>query len=179
MTETATAVQPVVFASKSPNHRLVRIAKDVIRNEGGRKVAEVSPGSRHNERYGVEDDGAPWEVVFEGGLYTTEDPIIIDFLRTHAQNGVYFHEQGADDVELQPTLVEQMSRIATAAARFDVDDLQQLLNEEKDTHNREAVVQGAEAALRELADGPSQEGAGAENPGTGDQLSTSPSSPAA
>ena len=177
MTETATEIQPVIFASKSPDLRLVRIAEDVIRNEQGRKVATVAPGSRSNERYGVEDDGAPWSVEFEGGLYTATHATVIDFLRNHPQNGVYFHEQGGASAELQPTLVEQVARIGKAAAALDVDDLQNLLEEEKETHNREAVIQSAEAALRELAEGPSQTGAGAENPDNGDSPSTSKPSP--
>jgi hypothetical protein len=174
-TATETPTETVIFASPKPDFRLVRISRDVIRNEGGRRVAEVAPGSRHNERYGIEDDGSPWDVTFSKGLLETSDPIIIEWLRSHRQNGVGFFEQNAKPTEVRPTLAEQKSRTIIAAGRADVDDLQALLAEEKATHNRAPVIEDAEAALKALAEGPSQEGADAENPGNGDPSSTSPS----
>jgi len=176
MTESAT--QPVTFISRFPNLRLVRIAQDVLRNEGGRKVGAIAPGSLHNERHGIEDDGSPWEVQFEGGTFQTDDPILIDFLRNHKPYdpsddsgdrdvqaggyGVDFFEQDAAPEEPKPTVAEQQERISRAAVRLDVAELQAVLNDEKATHDREAVVQGAEAALRAIAEGPTETGADAD-----------------
>lgn len=187
--ESATATKPVTFTSPYPNLHLTRISEEKVRAEGGRVIGRIAPGSRLNERYGIEDDGSPWAIDFEGGVFKTDDQILIDWLRGHkpfdpsdgsgdreVESGGYgidYHEMDAPLEEPKPTVAEQAVRIAQAQGRLDVADLTALLDEERNTHSREAVIQGAEAALQAIAEGTPEQGAGADNPGNGNPPSTS------
>ena len=186
---TATATKPVTFISRFPNLRIVRVAEDVLRNEAGRKVGAIAPGSLQNERHGIEDDGAPWEINFEGGVFVTDDPILIDFLRNHkpfnpadgsgdrdvmgAGCNIDYWEQGAPPEELRPTLAEQSAAIGRFGALGDEEGLKALLDEERATHNRESVTQGAESALAAFAELAPQQGVGAD-PNNGEPPSAPP-----
>jgi hypothetical protein len=165
---TAVATKPVVFMSKYPDLRIVRIAQERLYSEGGRRVGDIAPGSPQNEKYGIVDDGAPWEIQFVGGVFSTADPILIDYLRNHKpfdssddsgdrsmQAGGYnidFWEQGRAPDEARPTIAEQTKLIGRMGALADEPGLKKLIKDEKASHNRTAVIQGAESALEALAE---------------------------
>jgi hypothetical protein len=129
----------------------------------------------------VEDDGAPWAVEFEGGAFETDNPILIEWLRGHdkfnSPDG--FYEQDPAPVELEPTVVTQLARIARASASQDAQDLADLLEEEEATHNRAQVMEVAADALRTLGEMAAQAEADANPDNNGDSSSTSQPSPPA
>jgi hypothetical protein len=169
---TATAepdTQVVTFVSWCPNQVVTRRATRYIATATGQRVEQtqqdwIREQQEKNEERELnklppkEIDEAPWKVEFQNSRYDTSDmspesaEIITDFLRSHwlFQHPHGFWEMGAAPDEPRPTLSEQNVRIARASVAFDTDELQAVINEEKATHNRPSVIQGAEAAIGEV-----------------------------
>jgi hypothetical protein len=163
---TATAdpqTETVTFISRSPNQVCTRRPTRYIMLPTGQRTEQTQEDWIRAEREKNEQreisklppldiDKSPWKVEFQNSVYTTEDPVIIEFLRTHwlFQHPKGFWEQGAAPDEPQPTMSEQTSRIARASVGFDTEDLEKLITEEKQLHNRPAVIMGAEAAIDEV-----------------------------
>lgn len=148
-TQKAKAAKPVTFFSRSPNQRLTFEPEDIIRNERGR-VTDRHPAKA---------------VQFENGMYvwdptdksrqdweTSEE--LLEWLRDHgklnAQREGAFWEKGAAPDEPRPTLAEQQIAITTAAVAKDAETLKKILAVERDTHNRDSVIDLAEVALEQV-----------------------------
>jgi hypothetical protein len=95
-------------------------------------------------------------IQFEDGEYTTDDPDEIEFIRgrpyfnqfaTH--NAIW--EKDAPPEEPQPTIREQTKAINKAARAGDVEKLGEIAEQEKASHNRDAVLDEIKSALAELA----------------------------
>lgn len=171
---TATKTKPVEFLTKYSDLRLVRLAEMELHNQAGHRVGKIGPGSPHNEKYDIADDGAPWAIQFKDSYWSTEmlkEPgedevpeerkqVILDWLRSHPSYGVKFYEQKGSLGEPEPTIAQQLEKISIASVRLDVQALEDVRDEEKATHNREVVVQSAEVALGTIAGDPKL-GAGA------------------
>lgn len=166
-TETQTEREVVTFIAQSPNQIVTRIPEDHVYNERGRKTGEYNRKSelkrlQAEKARGVEvsdeeiaEVDAPWKLEFgkDDGPHrlTTDNPVIIEFLRNHENFGV----QGPSgfwelEAEPKPTLTEQTVRLNKASALGDVDEIEAVLALEKETHNRESIIQGAESALTAL-----------------------------
>lgn len=140
---TEVATEQVTFIAYSENLSLYRKSPRPIREDGIRVgVTEPEPGE------------SPWKIDFQDYRFTTDDPVLIEFLRGHElfnnkTSGVW--EEGRAPDEPQPTLSEQTSAIGRAAADRDVEGLQRILQLEKETHGRVPVIQSAESALMAIA----------------------------
>lgn len=183
--------ETVTFNSKSPNLALTRRPPRKVDDGMGGKIAQgfeewverQREQNHQRELAGLEPlpiDETPWKVEFHHHVFKTSDSGLIAWLRSHKNfntNGpTGFYEAGAAPDEPKPTLNEQMTAIIDAQAELDVDRLTALIDAERGTHNRPAVLQAAEAALRKLAEGAPEPGADA-GTGNGDSSSTSPPSP--
>lgn len=127
------------YAARFPDLKLIRLAEDVELNHRGQVVARIGP----------KPGDTPWEVQFRGGRYATDDPVLIEWLRDHPDNGNYFIEQGAD--EPRPLVSDQLAAISSAAVRRDTEAIAAVMVEEKETHNRKVVLDAAAAALSGIA----------------------------
>lgn len=148
-TKKAKAAKPVTFYSRSPNQRLTFEPPDVERNERGRVIRRITGKA----------------VQFENGLYVW-DPSdssrdewerseeALEFLRAHeklnAQREGAFWEKGAAPDEPRPTLADQQAAITTAAVAKNADALSEIIEQERDTHNRDSVIELAELALEQV-----------------------------
>lgn len=143
---TGTVEKPVTFIAFSENLSLYRKSPRPIREDGIRVgVTEPEPGE------------SPWKIDFQDFMFTTDDPVLIEFLRGHEtfnnkERGIW--EQGRAPDEPQPTLADQAVAIAEASAERDTERLEAILELEKETHNRVPVIQGVEAALSAVGSSP-------------------------
>lgn len=182
----------IVFQSKSPNLTLVRRpARHVDDGFGGKKVLtyeEWIEQEHHLNRLREERgepqrpiDDTPWKVEFVNSRYSPPSNIseegrerIIEWLRSHRlyNSPEGFFEVGRAPEEPKPTVQDQMTELAEAAAVGDLQRAEAVLEVEQQTHNRPAVISAAGAAverLRELASEPGADGDGSK----GDPPSTS------
>jgi hypothetical protein len=98
-------------------------------------------------------DRTPWKIEFANSTFKTDDPKLISFMREHwlfnrAERG--FWEMGAPPNEPRPTIDQQMTAIAEAAAMGDLEGVEAVIAEENETHKRPSVLQVADAALKRL-----------------------------
>lgn len=138
---TATTDNPVTFFTRYPELELVIDPLDHERNHRG-QVIKTLP--RRAIKFGNKGN------VNE---YVTSDPEEIEILRNHPHFEVMergFWELGNAPDEPQPTMGKQIEAIAQAAAERDVETLKEVIQVEKDTHNREAVFAAARGALKGL-----------------------------
>jgi len=170
----------VTFISKSPNQVLTRRkARHVEDGLGGKKVEGQEEWIQRQEdlndsrvAHGKDPepiDRTPWKVEFEHGLFRTDDPKLIEWLRQHRlyNNPTGFWEMGAAPDEPRPTIDQQMKAIAEAAADGDLEGVEEVIQVENETHKRSSVLQVADAAatrLREIDTEPVP-GASSENSG--------------
>ncbi len=135
MTETKT--KEVTFISRSPNQTVTVEPEWVKRSETGR-VTEHIEGKR---------------VVFEDGRFTTDDPALIDYLRSRPGFGAPAAPSGFMEIpgEPEPTLAEQTAAISRALLARDPDVIAEIKREEQETHNRNSVLTAADSALLTLA----------------------------
>lgn len=136
MEATATKTETVRFITRYPNLRVV-----------------IRPG--HEEKRDVYDrvvrEGvASLDAQFEKGIFETDDPKVIEGLISNPNFERDFWMQGRAPDEPKPTLAEQVTRISSAAAEGNRSEIEAALQEERDTHNRSAVILAAEGALRAL-----------------------------
>jgi hypothetical protein len=178
--------QKVRFGSKYQGLILTRVQERTVFDGFGRPrpqnqdewIREQEAKNDEREARGVDPlpiDRSPWKVEFDGnGMFETEDPILIDFLRGHDNFGMDrpsgFHEIPPTDDELKPTPSEQRKAIARASAERDVDALAEIRKQEEDTHNRPEIVELAVASIEAFAERPPESGADAE---TGESPSSS------
>lgn len=116
----------------------------------------------------LEIDRTPWKVEFVGGRYKAETEEIAEWLRNHKlfnNSDRGFYEQGKAPDEPKPTLTEQAGAIAEASAMVEIDRLEEILELERSTHNREPILVAAEAALSRIRKLESQTGPGADADG--------------
>lgn len=128
------------YAARHPDLKLIRKARDVELNHRGQIINRIEP----------QPGESPWEVEFQRGVFKTDDPVLIDWLRDHADNGAFFIEQGVD--EPRPLVSDQLAAISGAAARRDTEAIAEVMVEEKETHNRSVVLDAAAAALSGIAE---------------------------
>lgn len=187
-TATETPTETVAFNSKCPNLVLTLRPERHVDDGMGGKVKQTfemwldSQRQKNHEREvaglpPLEIDETPWKVEFHHHTFRTDSPRLIERLRAHVgynaatPNG--FFEVGRAPDEPRPTLTEQMTAIAEAQGNLDADALANLLDSERENHNRPAVIQAAEVALRVMAEGPSGLEGDAGQTGDGDPQSTS------
>lgn len=175
-TETPTKTESVTFMARSENQVLVRRSARHVTDEYGRRellgfeeyLQQQKDRNEKREDEGLDPlpiDDTPWKVQFEKHLFTTDHPKLIAWLRQHSKlnfNGPSgFYEDGNAPNEPKPRMQDQMAAIIDAQGDLDVERLQDVLKVERDTHNRPVIIQAAEAAIRKLAEGPSESGADA------------------
>ncbi len=157
MPETQEAPQlgrPITFIAKGANLVLVR-APIVQVPDPRTGLVKTDPGERYDFGEGrpvgqltfregerQRDDG-PADP--DTGLATRVD--VCDWLRGHRGFNDLFWEIGNEPGQLKPTLSECMERIAQAGPVLDWKSLEDLIAEERDSHNRDTVLRAAESAL--------------------------------
>lgn len=176
----------IAFISKGPDQVLTRRpVRNIIDGETGEKrvLTEDEWRARQEEANEariargegpVEIDDTPWKVEFRDGMYVVPENLsdagrekLLAFLRGHRLFNTPrgFYEQGKAPNEPRPTVSEQLAEIADATALGDVDRVEQAVDREKETHNREPVLVAAEAALARLRKLEAEIGAGAGHDG--------------
>lgn len=173
-TITAEPLTKTVFMSRSPNQVLTRRATRYVDNgQGGKKEQSYGGWLADQEELNVQReladgpeavkpiDDTPWKAEFANSEYQVPDVIqghtvseegkerFVKWLRSHKDINTPhgFWELGNAPDEARPTLTQQFTEIADAAAFGDPDRVQAALQLERDTHNREPVLVAAEAAL--------------------------------
>lgn len=137
--------KPVTFYSRSPNLRLVLEPEEVERNERGR-VVKTLPAT---------------DVQFENGLFTwnpkEHEKELLEWLRGHPKLNTLregaFWERGAPPDEPEPRLADQLDKIQSGLADRDREAIEAVLETERETHNRDVVIDQAESALVRMGDG--------------------------
>ena len=138
MTETQT--ESVTFISKCHNQSVVIEPKDVEYDTRGVRVIKRIAGK---------------SVEFENGKLTTDDPEVIEHIRSLAQfnavdtRGIW--ELGNAPAEPKPTVAQQQKAIEAAVTEGDVDAIAEVVEVEKETHNRAVVLSTARVALASLS----------------------------
>lgn len=144
---TATKKKAVTFISRFPDFKLNRLHPEYV-YDGRGKILGTD----------IEEDGSDPDVVFEDTVFTTDDPVLIDFVRDHEEFERNIWEQGAAPDEPEPRFADQMDKIVAATAVRDVDALNEVINEEESTHNRPQIVQAAESAIERIEEVPTELG---------------------
>jgi hypothetical protein len=178
---TATKTETVTFNSMSHNYRAIRRATRQTRDVHGviqtfdqaREIRELEQRNLDREQEGLDPlpiDRSPWEVEFEHNEFTTDDPVLIEFLRNHEDFNLPqgFYEQGAAPDEPKPTIKEQNARIIKATVAKDVAELEAIRAGELETHNRRPILDAVDNAISEIE---------APESGAEEEPSTSASSP--
>lgn len=160
---TATETKTVTFIAQSPEQVLTRRPVHYVSDGLGGRMAltyeeyleREKDANRQREMRGEEPlpiDDTLWKVEFQNHMFETDDPVLIEWLRAHNlfENVKGFWEQGAAPDEEQPTLAAQMDSLNDASAAYDRSAVEAVIAEEKNTHNRTAVLQVADAALRRI-----------------------------
>lgn len=171
-TETPEKTETVTFLSRSENQVLTRRSATVIRDDLGHKVTigfeqwlEQQEQKNHERVLAGADplpiDDTPWAVKFKNYEFETDHPKLIEWLRGHRLCGhpdipSGFIEVQAPAGEREPKEVDQLRAIVEAQADLEADKVNDVLELERETHNRPAIIQTAEAALRKLAESPSE-----------------------
>jgi hypothetical protein len=127
---TATKQSEVTFVTRIINYRLTQIPEDWEELSGGRRRRILGHSAVFDEVTGV---------------YKTSDAEEIEWLRNHDEYGVKFIEAGAD--EPKPTVAEQVTAIAGAV---DIDQLEEIDTLERETHNRQIVLDAVHAAAERI-----------------------------
>lgn len=183
--ETEQQTEMVTFNSRSENQILTRRPPRNEINEFGQKTVVTEEEWFDRMRAREEDTGesfddTPWRVEFANHIFETDHPKLLRWLRQHDKLGVDapggFWEVPPTEDELRPTPADQYRAIAQAQAIKDqtasLDALADILLDEKETHNRPAIIASAEAALSVRAEEPSESEADAGETGNGDPEST-------
>jgi hypothetical protein len=128
---TATKQSEVTFVTRIINYRLTQIPEDWEELSGGRRRRILGHAAVFDE---------------VTGTYTTSDPEEIEWLRNHDEFGSKFVEAGSD--EPKPTVAEQVTAVASAV---DIDQLEEIDTLERETHNRQIVLDAVHAAAERMA----------------------------
>lgn len=123
----------IVFLSKDPNLRVVRIPQRRRYNERGE--LEVLPGEVYE---------------FKRGSFLTKDESVAEWMRNHEKFNSKFYEVGNEPDRISPTLDEVMGQITGAAANGDLIALAEIYDREKATHDRAPVLAAAEKGMEAI-----------------------------
>lgn len=134
-TAVKTQTDKATFISRFTDLRIVIEPGDVERNHRG-QVIRSHPGRA---------------IEFARHRYETDNPQIIEFVRNHPRFNIDFWEMGNAPGEPRPTFAEQNTKIIRALAAQDVDAINEVIQEERNTHKRQEVFAAAESALKALA----------------------------
>jgi hypothetical protein len=187
--EVAAPTKTVAFISKCPNQVLTRRkARHVEDGLGGKKVEGQEEWLQRQEDINdarllrgddpLPIDRTPWKVEFAHNVFKTDNPKLIEWMRSHRlfNNPAGFWEMGAAPDEPKPTLDQQMTAIAEAAASGDLPGVEAVISLENETHKRPSVLQVAEAAATRLREFGSELESGAPTDSGGGSPSKQPSS---
>jgi hypothetical protein len=90
--------------------------------------------------------------TFKDHYFETDDAEVISYLEEHEMyqmpRGIW--KEGDSPDEPKPSRTDQHKAVAEAAAKGEVDKLQEVLTEERETHNRQDVVVAAETAIANI-----------------------------
>jgi len=183
---TETEHRTVTFISKSPNQVLTRRkARHVEDGIGGKKVEgeeewlqrqlDINDARLLRGEDPLPIDRTPWKVEFAHNVFKTDDSKLLAWMREHwlFNNPRGFWEMGAAPDEPRPTLDQQMTAIAEAAASGDLEGVEAVIDEENQTHKRPSVLQVADAAATRLREFDSESGSGAPSEPGGDPSTAS------
>lgn len=154
----------VTFYSRSPNQRLTFESGDVVRNERGRVIDTIPSKSIEFEDTGI----GHGTYVFDPSDKDREDwersDEFLEWLRDHPKINTgregAFWERGAAPDEPEPKLSAQIDAINDGLFKRDREAVEAVLQSERDTHDREVVIDAGEKALLRLdeeGDGPETE----------------------
>lgn len=132
----------ITFYSRFPDLTMVRKPRRHERDGHGDVIGMTGP----------EPGESPWEVQFQGEFFETDDPVLIEFLRGSQDFNVNIWEEGAAPDEPRPTADEQHKLITAATINRDREALDELIAEERETHNRAPIIRAAEFARDQFAD---------------------------
>jgi len=134
---TETKSRPTTFVRRYRDYRLVK-----------------DPTIWNHTPQGVRYETIPGEAVEfdEQGRFETDDEKLIEWLRGHDQynSPIGFWELGNAPDEPKPTTQHQVEEITRLTAAGDVPKLQELIEAERATHNRENVIVQAQAGIDAL-----------------------------
>lgn len=164
-TDTLERTETVRFMSRGPNQVLTRKNTRYVTNENGARVVmtpdewqerqrELNEQRVMNGQPEVDFDQAPWKIEFDKAVFETDDPILIEFLRTHklfgfnGPSGFWEVEPPLD--EREPTVEEQLREVQQASLHRHLERAEVCLQVEEETHNRPLVLKAAAAAVASL-----------------------------
>lgn len=152
-TITKTETAEVLFLSRGPITRLVRVPSQSIYGSAGQYAGEQPGAVRyefedHQMRVRPGEDVLPDGPPDEDGNPTMQDKLT--WLRNHpgfnGEEANSFHEHGAEPERI-PDPGPTLDQITNLAIYGDVDGLRDLMAEEKNSHGRQIVLERAQAAL--------------------------------
>ncbi len=142
--ESNTLTKQRTFFSKCPNQILVVRQPRPLRDENGRQYEMVPQLSIDFEgNYFIADEASAAKV----GMTMDE---LVAWLYKHEMFNAGIFEDAPPETQ-EPSIEVQSKAIIGAAMRQDPDSIQALLEEERATHDRPAVVHAAVAALESIA----------------------------
>ena len=125
---------PVRFAARrSQELRLVLIPRRPVYGQGGERIGQT--------------DGLT--VEFRRGLFESDDPEVVERLRSHSQKDREFVEVGAEPDRV-PSSAPVIEEILKATAELDAVSLERIREEEIAGHGREDVMATVDAAIRRV-----------------------------
>lgn len=149
-----TKKKAVTFYSRSPNQRLVFEFGDVIRNERGRVVETIPSKSVEFEDQGLGHGVYVWDPTDDDREDWERSDELLEWLREHPTFNTggagAFWERGSAPDEPEPKLADQIDAINDGLFTRDREAVEAVLATERDTHNREVVIDAGEAALTRL-----------------------------
>lgn len=142
-TETPTKTEEVIFLSSHANLQVVMEPEDPVYDRKGRLDREASEKGHRIE--------------FEGGVYRTSDPKEIEYLRhlTDSRDPMYderIQEKAKPLEEREPTQAAQLQAISAALVAGDREAIEKVGEVESETHQRTAVLQSVDGALKTLGE---------------------------
>lgn len=125
---------PVRFAARrSQGLRLVLTPRQPLYGQGGERIGQT--------------EGLT--VEFSHGLFETDDPALVEKLRSHPQRDREFVEIGAEPDRV-PSSEPVIEAILKATAELDAPALEAIKAEEESGHNRPDVMTAVQAAIRRV-----------------------------
>lgn len=134
------------FNSKVHNQILWIEPPRDLRDESGRKYGETPLRAvEFTDHIFIADEDSAQKL----GMTYEE---LVEWLQSHAEMNTSIWDEGAPPDEAEPSVKEQSRRIFAAVRNLDPDAIAALMEEERATHDRPAVLQTATAALEQLRD---------------------------
>lgn len=151
-TATKTKAEPKThtFYSRNRKLRLVRIPQATVPDSwGGLVTRERFPGVTRkvyefeNGQLTVTAGEDNWPDAPDGS-----EQDAVDWLRSHEDFNVRYHEQGNEPDRPLPTDEDFMDMVNEASMRWDVEAIVELLRTERESHNRASLVTFADRARK-------------------------------